>query len=104
MSHSGVSDANIAHIVKLPSLSQLVLRDTAITDASLELLAKSDLLSIDLCDTRVTAAGLAKHDWDYKELTVTAAQFSEAEFSVLLPLTTFTIVAPPPKTANITAP
>jgi hypothetical protein len=77
-------------------LGRLVLRDTAITDASLALLAESNLHTIDLCDTQVSAAGIAKQDWEFKELKVTAAQFSEAEFKLLLPLATFKIEAPTP--------
>jgi Leucine Rich repeat len=103
MSHSGVTDATIAHIVKLPALYQLVLRDTVITDASLALLAESNLQTIDLCDTQITAAGLAKHEWDYKELKVTAAQFSEAEFKILLPLAEFKIQSPKPSKKGISS-
>jgi hypothetical protein len=91
MSRSGVTDANIAHITKLPNLSELSLRGTAITDACLELLASSNLQTVDLRETQITAAGLAKVEWDDKELKVSATQFTDDEFKFLLPLTSFIV-------------
>lgn len=91
ISRSGVTDANIAHIVKLPNLSELSLRGTAITDACLQLLASSNLQTVDLRETQITAAGLAKVDWDDKELKVSATQFTNDELKFLLPLTSFIV-------------
>jgi len=84
MSHSGVTDEAIVGIVELQVLGTLYLSDTAVSDACLPLLAKSNVHFISLCDTRVTAAGLAKFDWGYKRIGISPNQFTEAELKPLL--------------------
>ena len=85
MSHFGVTDKEIANIVQLRALGgSLDLSDTEITDASLPLLAKSNVRVIFLCDTRVTAEGLTKIDWGYKRICISPTQFTEAELKPLL--------------------
>ena len=83
MSHSGVTDKEIANIVQLPGLGgSLDLSDTEVTDACLPLLAKSNVQVIFLCDTRVTAEGLTKIDWGYKRICISPTQFTGASINL----------------------
>ena len=90
MSGSGVTDAAIENIVKLPNLRNLVLKDTAVSDACLKTLAKSNLRQINLSRTRVTARGLSAQNWD-KVVWISADQFEDAELTQLLDKKTFKI-------------
>jgi hypothetical protein len=94
MSHSGVSDSEIEHIVTLPRIYNLSLSDTGVSDVCLETLAKSKLQFINLSGTRVTAAGLASKDWKNKAVSIAADQFTEAEIKMLLTKGSFRIVPP----------
>ena len=94
MSHSGVSDAEIKHIVELTGVYNLSLSDTEVTDACLAMLAVSGIHTIDLSATHVTATGLAKQDWQRREISIAADQFTEAEFKMLLKHHRFIVVPP----------
>jgi hypothetical protein len=67
----GVSDAGLAHLSRLGNLRLLYLANTAVTDEGMGHLKALPLQQIDLFDTRVTPAGVARLRADHPGIVIT---------------------------------
>ena len=85
MSGSSLNDETIGYVAALPSVYDLDLSKTAITDAGLALLhAKPNLSKLNLSDTKITAKGLlASSIPSFCEIRLATGQFTNAEIKRL---------------------
>jgi hypothetical protein len=58
LSRTRVTDRGLEYLVRLPDLRVLRLRGTAVSDAAVPLLSRMPLMTLDVRDTRITAAGV----------------------------------------------
>jgi hypothetical protein len=84
LSRTALTDGNVIHLKHLTGLTHLDLSRTHITDASLPILAQMPLESLNLCNTKITGAGLLSTEFAYfMNLQVAPDQCTKAEIDEL---------------------
>jgi len=84
LAQTALTDENATHLKHHTNLTELDISGTDISDASLPIFAQMALESLDLCNTKVTGAGLLATEFErYVKLHIASDQASQAEIEQL---------------------